>query len=112
MLQSIRPFRPAWNFSSLSASVAVTAASQAVSVSGILGSTLPRASAYTVRIVNNGTDVVWFKKNQAATVGSNSIPLLPNTTEMFALDNDVASLNFIGATGGLSTIIITIGEGK
>lgn len=96
----IRPFQPVLE-STLN--LAVTAASQSITVP-----TPRNGNGMTMRIVNSGTQTVFYNINGAAAVAT-SIPILPNTVETFWLPPDAITVRFIAAATG-STVYLTIGE--
>jgi hypothetical protein len=101
----IRAFRPLGN--SKTVNVVTTTASAFLQVPDTLGTR-------SVRIVNSGTDITFIEFTPgpfgvAATVAA-SMPMLPNTVEVFLLQNDLAYLKVIGVAGG-NTIYVTYGEG-
>lgn len=66
-----------------------------------------------VRLVNSGTAIVFFELTEIATATATtatSIPLLPNTVEVFTTVNDEVGITFVGSAAG-STLYITTGEG-
>lgn len=97
---SIRPFQ---FYDQQTQTLAVTAASQAITL------TVAGLGTRTIRVVNSGTQTVFMRYNAAATVAA-SLPILANTVEVFVLPNDVTTLNFIAAGAG-STVYVTPGEG-
>lgn len=66
-----------------------------------------------LRIVNSGTDTTFIElvdaTGPAATI-TTSMPMLPNTVEVFTSANDITTLSIIGAAGG-NTVYVTYGEG-
>ena len=85
-------------------SVAVTSASQSV--------TLVRTgtSACAIRVHVIGTEDVFIQFGAAAVLAT-SMPVGAGHTELFSLPDDVTSIGVIGATGGLSTVYFTVGNG-
>ncbi len=66
-----------------------------------------------IRIVNVGTNVIFVEPvENAATAASvtTSIPILPNTVEIFTFPNDKIGLAVISGTAG-NTVYVTPGEG-
>lgn len=96
----IRPFQVVEESSQ---TLAVTAASQALTLPAAVGTR-------TVRITTNGSQVVFWRYNAAAVVAT-STPVLPNTVETFLIPQDATTINFIASAVG-TTVYITIGEGS
>ena len=63
----------------------------------------------SVRLVNSGTAVIFWRYTSAATTGA-SVPLLPNSVEVFDLPGGVTAIHAIGAAG--STLYATPGFGS
>ena len=100
----IRAFRPFGNNQTVN--ITTTAASQNLAFPA-------RNGTNAVRIVNLGTDPSFIEFAQVAGVtaaAATSIPLLPNSAEVFTLANDVVGLRVVGAAGG-SVLYVTVGEG-
>ncbi len=67
----------------------------------------------SLRVVNAGTDTTFIEFAGAAgatAAVTTSMPMLPNTVEVFTLANDIITLRVIGTAGG-NTLYITYGEG-
>lgn len=101
----LRAFRPLGNNQTVS--VLTTTASQAL--------TIPASPLGTraLRFVNVGTDPSFIEFGVAtgpAAATTTSMPLLPNSVEVFTFANDFTTVRVIGTAGG-STLYITYGEG-
>lgn len=88
----------------ITAQIAVTAANQTLTLA-ITGDT-----ATKVRLRNVGTDEVYFAFGAAANTTS-SMSMGAGHTEMFELPPGISTIGVIGATGGLSTLRATPGNG-
>lgn len=99
----LRAFRPLGNNKTVN--VAVTAATQFLTIPDTLGTR-------SVRLVNLGPDTIFIEFVQAAQTAAvtTSLPMLPNTVEVFTLPLDVTRLSVIGTTT-TSTLYATYGEG-
>ncbi len=86
-------------------SVAVTSASQDLAIT-------PPQGGGSMRLVNEGTDKIYWKYGAGGATVAGSVPMLPNTAEVFDLPGGITSLAVIGATGGLSTLRVTPGQGS
>lgn len=86
------------------AQIAVTSSNQTLTLT-ITGST-----ASKVRMRNVGTDEVYFSFGGTANT-TTSMSIGAGHTEMFELPLGVSTLGVIGATGGLSTLRVTPGNG-
>lgn len=86
------------------ANLAVTASDQTVTVT----QTIP-AKGCQARLVNSGTQVVFFRFDGTTVTVNNGIPLLPNTVEVFDIMLG-ASIHAIAAATG-STLYVTLGYG-
>jgi len=100
-----RAFRPLGNNKSFG--IVTTAVSAGV--------TLPDVPFGTraFRIVNSGSDMTFIEfsfTGGAAAATTTSMPMLPNTVEVFTVTNDQTIIRVIGAAGG-NTLYITPGEG-
>lgn len=87
--------------------VAVTASNQSTSLGTLAGQ-----KQYNVRLVNNGTQVVFFNFTTGAGTAATGtdMPILPGTVEVFEIPATATYINCIaGATG--STLYWTLGEG-
>lgn len=102
----IRAFRPLGV--NRTVNIAVTTASQTLPIPDTPFGTR------SVRMVNFGSQVIFIDFLNSGTVGNasvtNSIPLLPNTVEVFTIGNDLGSIITIAAATG-STLYVTYGEG-
>ena len=100
----LRAFRPLGTNKTVN--LPVTAAAQFLAIPDTLGT---RA----VRLVNLGADTVFieFVQNAETAALTTSMPMLPNTAEVFTLALDVVRLSVIGAAGTGSTLYATYGEG-
>lgn len=87
------------------ANLAVTASDQTVTVS----QTIPATKGCQARLVNVGTQTVFFRFDGTTVTTSNGIPLLPNTAEVFDILPG-ASIHAIAAATG-STLYVTLGFG-
>lgn len=100
MSAEVRTFRPL----AATQSLAVTAASQPISLNFLLGT---RA----VRLSNVGTQTVFIKFGTgAAATTTDDMPLQAGNTELFTIGNDITTITVIAAATG-STLYSTIGEG-
>lgn len=99
----LRAFRPLGNNKTVN--LAVTAAAQFLSIPDSLGTR-------SVRLVNSGTATIFIEFVQASQTAAltTSLPMLPNTVEVFTLPTDVTRLSVIG-TGTTNTLYVTYGEG-
>jgi hypothetical protein len=64
--------------------------------------------------MNSGTDTIFIEmRNSGATAAAaaTSMPMLPNSVEVFTISNETTSVQVIGVTGGVSTLYVTVGEG-
>lgn len=101
----LRAFRPLGNNKTVN--IVTTTASQTLNIPNWpLGT---RA----LRVVNLGTDTSFIEFT--ATVGlvaavTTSMPLLPNSVEIFTVTNEMNNMRVIGTAGG-NTVYITYGEG-
>jgi hypothetical protein len=104
MAQQGNPFSP---MVQAQVSIAVTAASQDLTLTstGALGEG-------SVRLTNDGTDKIFWKYGSGGATVAGSVPMLPNTTEVFDLPASVTVIAVIGATGGLSTLRAVPGIGS
>lgn len=108
MLSDVRPFRP--NITVNAVNLAVTAASQFLLA--VFGGT----SGKTVRMHNIGSDTIYVRvatsKNNAnaATTGTPSLVMLPNTELRIGIPENFTGFNVIGAVGGTSTFYASLGE--
>lgn len=87
--------------------IAVTAVAQQLTIP------TPSSNGATMRLANVGTQVVhWLYGNLtvAATGAAMGVPLLPNTTETFAIPAGFTQLSVIAAAGG-SSLYVTLGDG-
>jgi len=107
MMTLIRPFGPTPGSST--ANIAVTASNQTISVpiSGI--------GFQSIRAVNLGTRTIFieFGKDNSTTptaATSTSIPMLPNSAEVFILPPDCSTLAVISDGTG-NTLYLTVGQG-
>lgn len=98
MQQYIRPFSAV---DQSTQTLAVTGTSQPLALPA-------RNGNCSIRIVNNGTQVVFWRYNTAATEAA-STPILPGFVETFFLPRDATQIEFIAAGAG-STVYVTIGE--
>lgn len=92
----------------------LTTVNQAVGTSSAfldLSTTTPGTCA--IRVANVGANVVFMEQVEsaatAATVAA-SVPILPNTVEVFTFPNDKIGVAFISASAG-NTVYVTPGEG-
>lgn len=102
-MQQNYPFQPKAT-AATTLNIAVTASNQTF--------TLPTApnNGGTMRLVNSGTQTIFWAYGTVTSSVSTSTPLLPNTVETFTLPGGVTELSVIaGATG--STLYATVGEG-
>lgn len=105
MTTQIRAWKPL--FEGDTVSIAVTATSQFLAV--------PKTpmGVRALRLVNIGTNVIFFELVESAATAAtaaNSIPMLPNTAEVFTFVNDEVGLAVIAAATG-NTLYVTAGEG-
>lgn len=101
MLDSTRPF----DIQGLTDNIAVTASSQA-----LLLTALPTNKDRSIRLVNSGTQVVFFVLSHVSPTATTAMtPLLANTAETFLLKKDVQFVGVIAASTG-STLYATVGE--
>lgn len=98
---TLRPFR---KISGEFGSLAVTATSQAVTLTQVI----PPAGC-PARFVNNGSQVVFFRTDGGAATNATGYPMLPNTVEVFYLNSGDSLTAIAGATG--STLYVTLGQG-
>lgn len=98
---TIRPFRPI----AATANAAVTAGSTAITIVGA-----PVGTA-AVRLLNNGSAVVFITIQDTSTVAATtttSVPMLPNSVETFEITNDNQFVSVISTTTG-NTLYVTLG---
>lgn len=102
MPTTLRPFEVL----AATSNVAVTAASQALALTG------SGIGNRTVRLANIGLQTIFFKFGVAATTAAaaTSTPMLPNSVETFYLRPDITHVAVIAGNTG-STLYATIGEG-
>lgn len=89
------------------ATLAVTASAQQVTIPTV------GTDGGSIRIMNSGTQVVFFLYGNLAVTTSGAamgVPLLPNTVETFGVGPNVTQLSAIAAATG-STLYITAGDG-
>lgn len=106
MTTQIRAWRPI--FPLATQTLVVTGASQFMDLSA----TTPGVCA--LRVANIGTAVVFVEQVESAATAATvllSVPVLPNTVEMFTFPNDKIGLAIIGDGVGTSTLYVTPGEG-
>lgn len=101
----VRAFKPLGNNKTVN--VAVTAA--AVSL------TVPDQPYGTraIRCVNSGTDTIFIEIVDRLSINpttTTSMPMIPNSVEVFTLDMNAVGIRAIGAAGG-NTLYVTYGEG-
>lgn len=101
-----RAWRPLFENDTVSAAVGVTA--------GFLAFPKTPFGTRAIRLVNVGTAIVFIEFTEvvgnATATTTNSIPILPNTVEVFTIANDEVGLSHIGSATG-STLYFTCGEG-
>lgn len=105
MMMYIRPFNQWEGLSTVNLAVGTTSSNVAIPA--------PNIGWRSIRLVNLGTDVVFFQLGATSAVtasASTSIPLLPNSSEVFLLPNDIAYVAAIGQSGG-NTLYISVGDG-
>ena len=102
----IRAFRPLSNNKTVS--IAVTTANQTLVIPDVPFGT--RA----LRMVNTGSQIVFIDFVKSGLTGvatvTTSIPVLPNTVEVFTFGNNIGSMVVVAPATG-STLYITYGEG-
>lgn len=108
---SVRPFDLITNAQNSGAGATVNLA--VLTTSATVAVSPPGIGNRTVRLMNSGTNPVFVNFGPAGTVATvaNSMPLLPNSVEVFYFHNDwtiVAAIS--GATG--NTLYVTMGEGS
>jgi hypothetical protein len=97
------PASPPFGPSSTTTSLAASSASA--------NTALPTGSGFQFRIVNDGTQTVYFKAGQSGvTADATATPLLANSTGIFTLDPNATTIAVYANTSG-STLRITRGEG-
>lgn len=102
-MQQQYPFQPIAGAAS-TLNIAVTASNQTFTLPS------PPNSGGTMRLVNSGSQVVFWAYGTVTSAVATSTPMLPGTVETFTLPGGVTTLSVIaGATG--STLYATIGEG-
>lgn len=101
---TIAPFQPAPTAASTTA-LAVTAANQTMTL-------LPNGGNRdaSLRLANIGSQVVFVALGTVTASVSTSMPILPNTVEVFTLPGGISTLSVIAAATG-STLYATIGQG-
>ncbi|MGY6240550.1 hypothetical protein [Burkholderia ambifaria] len=101
-MQQNYPFQPRGGATG-SVSLAVTASAQN------MGLPVDAVEGGSIRMVNIGTQAVYFSFGGTATV-ANSMPILPNTEKTFSIPPGTTAISAIaGATG--STLYATLGDG-
>lgn len=103
-MQQQYPFQPITG-AATTLNIAVTAANQAFTLPS------PPANGCTVRLVNVGSQTVFWAYGGATAAVATSTPILPNTVEAFSLPGGVTAIGVIAAATG-STLYATIGEGS
>lgn len=102
MMMQIRPF----NYRGNTINLAVTATSQNIALTqGGVGTS-------TVRVVNVGTNLIFFllgKDNTVVVSATNGVPILPNSSETFLVPNDCLYIAVISSAVG-NTAYFTTGE--
>lgn len=100
----LRAFRPLGNNKTVS--IVTTGASQSLTIPDVPFGTR------SVRIVNSGTDIsfIEFAQGTITAALATSMPMLPNTVEVFTIGNDITTLRVIGAAGA-NNLYVTYGEG-
>jgi len=102
MIVNLRAFTPVGD----TVNVAVGVATASVAV------TRPSIGTQAVRLFNSGTNVIYvsFGTSGVAATVAISIPMLPNSIEIFGLPNGVTHVAAISGIAG-NTLYITTGEG-
>jgi hypothetical protein len=73
--------------------------------------TITSIGANAIRLTNVGTQVVFWKFNTGGASVNTDTPLLPNSTEVFAMPPSTTKISAIAAGAG-STLYITPGVGN
>lgn len=100
-----RAWRPLFENDTVSVAVGTTG--------GFVGFPKTPFGTRAIRLVNIGTAVVFIELTETPTATAtttNSVPVLPNTVEVFTIANDEIGIAYIGSASG-STLYFTCGEG-
>lgn len=74
---------------------------------------LPKLGVQAIRVANVGANVIFIEQVESAATAASvttSVPMLPNTVEVFTFPNDKVGVAVISAATG-NTVYITPGEG-
>lgn len=80
-------------------------------VTGVAADITFVAGANSVRLVNVGNQVIFWKFNTGGASVTTDTPLLPNSAEVFAVPPSVSKISAIAAGAG-STLYVTPGVGN
>lgn len=103
-MQQQYPFQPIAG-AATTLNIAVTASNQEFTLP------VPPADGCTVRLVNVGSQTVFWAYGSVTAAVAKSTPILPNTVEVFTLPGGVTAIGVIAAATG-STLYATVGEGS
>ena len=105
-MQQNYPFQPIGAGATTTLSQAVTNANATFTIPPV-----PTEGA-TVRLVNDGTSVIFWNFGATAAVAATSTPMLPNTVETFGVPGGTTQISVISTAVSGSTLRVTIGIGS